>query len=138
MNDATSTLNDSRVVVLLVDDEPIVLRLCQQILNLGGYRVIQATSGQEALRLLQQNDVEIGLALLDIMMPGMNGIELGEQIQRRRPSTPIVLMTGYGPREIAQVIGDKNPYRIIWKPFKTESLLRMIENVLSVSAGASA
>jgi len=47
-------------------------------------------------------------------------------------------MTGYGPHEIARVVGDNNPYRIIWKPFKADSLRRMIENVISGSAsGAS-
>jgi DNA-binding NtrC family response regulator len=46
-------------------------------------------------------------------------------------------MTGFGPREIAEVAGKDNPYRILWKPFKTESLLQMIENVLGESERAS-
>jgi len=124
--------------ILLVDDEPGVLRLCYQILNLDGYRVLQATSGEEALRLLQKNSEGLDLALLDVIMPGMNGIELAKRIQAIYPNTPIILMTGYGPHEIARVVGDNNPYRIIWKPFKADSLRRMIENVISGSAsGAS-
>jgi len=47
-------------------------------------------------------------------------------------------MTGFGPQEIARVTGENNPYRIIWKPFKTESLLRMIENALSGSGATPA
>ena len=64
--------------ILLVDDEPGVLRLCYQILNLDGYRVLQATSGEEALRLLQKNSEGLDLALLDVIMPGMAGDELVE------------------------------------------------------------
>jgi len=123
--------------ILLVDDEPGVLRLCYQILNLDGYRVLQATSGEEALRLLQQNSEGLDLALLDVIMPGMNGIELAKRIQAIYPDTPIILMTGYGPHEIARVVGDNNPYRIIWKPFKADSLRRMIENVISGSASGA-
>ena len=52
------------------------------------------------------------------------------RIQAEKPNVPVVLMTGFGPQEIARVAGDNNPYRIIWKPFKTESLLRMIDNAL--------
>jgi two-component system cell cycle sensor histidine kinase/response regulator CckA len=121
--------------ILLVDDETMVLSLCQRILRLGGYNVIAAGSGTEALRRVQDSAEKIDLALLDVIMPGMNGIELANQFLRVSPGTPIVLMTGYGPNEIARVIGD-HPYRIIWKPFKTESLLRMIENALGGATDA--
>jgi CheY-like chemotaxis protein len=89
-----------------------------------------------ALRLIQNSAQSIDLALLDLMMPGMNGIELAKQLQSGNPEVRIVLMTGYGPAEIARLIRD-NPYRIIWKPFRTESLLRMIENALGGSSSAA-
>lgn len=119
--------------ILLVDDEPAVLKLCQQILKIDGHSVLQATSGEEALHVLQQNKAVIDLALLDVMMPGMNGVELASHIGATNPDIPIVLMTGYGPKEIASVVGDKSPHRIIWKPFQAESLRQMIENVLNNS-----
>ena len=128
--------DDALETILLVDDEPGVLRLCYQILNLDGYKVLQATSGEDALRQLQRNTGGLDLALLDVIMPGMNGIELAKRIQAIYPHTPIILMTGYGPHEIARVVGDNNPYRIIWKPFKADSLRRMVENVISSSTGA--
>ena len=115
--------------ILLVDDEATVLNLCQTILRLGGYAVIAAGSGTEALRLVQDNTEKIDLALLDVMMPGMNGIELAKRVQNANPGIRVVLMTGYSPNDIARVLSDDR-YRIIWKPFKTESLLRMIENAL--------
>jgi two-component system, cell cycle sensor histidine kinase and response regulator CckA len=122
--------SETMETILLVDDEPVVLKLCGQILKLGGYTVREATGGEEALRLVDE-DGTIKLALLDVMMPVMNGIELAKRIQGLYPDIRIVLMTGFGPREIAQVAGNNNPYRIIWKPFKAESLLREIANVLN-------
>ena len=98
--------------------------------------VLSAASGADALHLLQNKPAD--LALLDVIMPGMNGIELAARIQKTNPDTKILLMTGFGPREIAQVAGKENPYRIIWKPFKTESLLQMIQNVLGETAETSA
>jgi CheY-like chemotaxis protein len=82
---------------------------------------------------LGQNKAAINLVLLDVMMPDMNGVELAGRIQAVNPAIPIVLMTGYGPKEIASVVGDKSPHRIIWKPFQADSLRQMIENVLSNS-----
>jgi CheY-like chemotaxis protein len=117
--------------VLVVDDEPTVLTLCQRILERGGYTALAAPDGFEALRLLQTHHVD--LALLDVMMPRMNGLELARKIQAEKPDVKIVLMSGYGPQEIGRVVGNIQPHRVIWKPFKTESLLRMIENVLSGS-----
>jgi two-component system cell cycle sensor histidine kinase/response regulator CckA len=116
--------------ILVVDDEPTVLNLCRRILQLGGYSVVSANNGNDALRVLQSNPNPIDLALLDVMMPGMNGIELATRIQGSKPEIPVVLMSGFGPQEIARVAGDIKSYRIIWKPFKTESLLRMIENAM--------
>jgi two-component system alkaline phosphatase synthesis response regulator PhoP len=114
--------------ILVVDDEPTILTLCQRILELGGYEVLTASGGEEALRTLQNRAID--LALLDIMMPGLNGIELAARIKKTYSDLPTVLMTGYSLREIQHVVGPHNPYRVIWKPFKTESLLQMIENVL--------
>ena|SRR2546427_9927166 len=120
--------------ILLVDDEPTMLRLCQQILESGGYEVLPAANAAEALRLLQSDTGAVDLLLSDVVMPGMNGIELAKRIQNTNPHTKIVLMTGYSAGEITRLSGKNNPYRIIWKPFKAESLLRMIENVLDSPA----
>ena len=94
--------------------------------------MLQACDAQQALRLFQNSKTTIRLALLDVIMPGTDGLELAKQLQSTSPNTRVVLMSGYGSTEIKK-LGRENPYRIIWKPFKTESLLRMIENALSGS-----
>jgi CheY-like chemotaxis protein len=125
--------------IVLVDDEPAVLQLCQTILKRGGYRVLSASGPEEALMLLENanSSDSIDLALLDVMMPVMNGVELARRIQSAHPNIKVVLMTGFAANEIHAVTGDSCPYRIIWKPFKTESLLQMIENALQDSESAS-
>src|ERR1700693_1140578 len=123
--------------ILVVDDDPMVMSLCQQMLNRGGYVVVPVRSGSEAVSLLKTTPSTVDLALIDEMRPGMNGIELANHIKNTHPGTKIVLMSGYGPREIEQVIGP-NSYPIIWKPFKTESLLRMIENALGSGMATTA
>ena len=119
--------------ILVVDDEPTVLLYCERVLELAGYRVAQARSGQEALRVSQGLKHPIDLALLDVMMPGMNGIELATHLRAAQPNLPIVLMSGFGPQEIGRVVGEHS-YRIVWKPFQRDSLLRMIDNARGVSA----
>ena len=122
--------------ILLVDDEPGVLTLCQTILKSGRYNVLSAGGGEDALRLLQDSATRVDLALLDVMMPGINGVELATRILAESPAIKVILMSGYAQEEVASVVGD-HPYGIIWKPFKTESLLRMIENALGNTPSAT-
>ena len=115
-------------IILVVDDEPTVLSLCVRMLSRSQHEVLRATSGLEALSVLENSSPD--LALLDVMMPGMNGIELANRIQDTHPQTKILLMTGVDRREIEKAVGATNTYRILWKPFKTESLTQMVDNVL--------
>ena len=119
--------------ILVVDDEPTVLSFCERILQMGGYRVLRAGGAEAALRVSSNAAHPIDLALLDVMMPGLNGIELAGRLRAVQPELPIVLMSGFGPQEIGRVVGE-HKYRIIWKPFQRDSLLRMIENALGQSA----
>jgi CheY-like chemotaxis protein len=123
--------------ILVVDDEPVVLRLCQTIMRRGGHESVAASGGAEALRLVQDDAGAIDFALIDVMMPVMNGIELAGRIRQMRPAVKIVLMSGFSPREILPLVGS-HPYRVIWKPFKSESLLQMIENASDDSVSAHA
>jgi CheY-like chemotaxis protein len=106
--------------ILVVDDEPVVLSPCQNILtSLGAYHVVAMSSALEAARFCENHtSPTVDLALIDVMMPGMNGIELANRIRNDRPTTKIVLMSGFGPRDIARVAGGNNPYRIIWNHSK--------------------
>jgi CheY-like chemotaxis protein len=107
------------------------------MLQVHGYGVVLASGGEEALRLSCDSRHSIDLALLDIMMPGLNGIELAARLRAAHPVLPVVLMSGYSLIEIKRLVGE-HPYRVIWKPFKTDSLVRMIDNALGESTSATA
>ena len=119
--------------VLVVDDEATVLNFCKLILTRGGLQVLTATSGPDAVRLVEHGETRIRLALLDVVMPGMTGFELAARLRQADSNIDILLMTGFSVNEVRNIAGGDCPYRIIWKPFKAESLLRMVQTVLDAS-----
>ncbi|HEY1337445.1 MAG TPA: response regulator [Bryobacteraceae bacterium] len=116
--------------ILVVDDEATVLNFCKLILTRSGFAVVEARNGEEALRQVPPSGSPIRLALIDVVMPGMNGFELAKQIRRRAPRMEILLMSGYSVSEVKNIAGGDHPYRVMWKPFKADSLVRMIQTVL--------
>lgn len=80
--------------VLVVDDDPVVGRSFTRVLSKKGYVVVTAENGQEALDRIGREEYD--LVFTDIKMPGMNGLEVAEQVKARRPWIPVVIVTGYG------------------------------------------
>ena len=115
----------------MVDDDPIPLEICSAVLQRAGYGVLVASSGEKALHLCQSASRPIDLAVVDIVMPVMNGIQFVKRLETFNPTTRIVLMSGYSADEVERIVGDEaSNYRCIWKPFEPVTLLRMIRNVL--------
>src|SRR5437879_8302827 len=87
--------------VLVIDDEVFVRSLTHSMLTRYGYNVITASSGEEALRLLEKwPDVEINLALVDLVMPGLlNGVQTVEAIHKLRPGLPFLYCSAYSEEE---------------------------------------
>lgn len=81
--------------VLIVEDEPHVLRLSHGVLETLGYQVRTASSGREALDLLAEHGDRIDCLLTDVVMPGLSGVELATQVRARWPRMAIVFMSGY-------------------------------------------
>jgi CheY-like chemotaxis protein len=80
--------------VLVVDDDPVVGKSFNRVLTQQGYVVVTASNGHEALSKLQDGDYDC--VFTDIRMPGMDGLELAEQVHARKSWTPVVIVTGYG------------------------------------------
>ena len=115
--------------ILIADPDPHTLNLVENILGNGGYEVMRAASHGDALRCLENAASIVNLALLDVMLPGANGVDLAKYVQSRSPATQVVL-TAHSTPEHAARLTIQNAYRIIWKPFDAESLLRMVARVL--------
>ena len=83
--------------ILFVDDHEVLARLSCEILEMNGYRAVSAYNAQEALKRFEQEDFDI--LVTDFRMDGMNGLELAREVHARRPETPVIIVTGYGPIE---------------------------------------
>jgi DNA-binding response OmpR family regulator len=115
--------------IVVVDDQAVVLEFCHITLERAGYQVFTASSGEQALRFFEPNRSPVDLALIDIMMPGMSGIELASHVEKL--NVRIVLMSGYSPDEVKRVIGQEaSRYRSMWKPFDAATLVQMTKNAL--------
>ena len=82
--------------VLVVDDDPVVGQSFNRVLSRKGYAVITANNGDEALAKLQSEHYDI--VYTDLRMPGMDGLDVAEQVKARQPWTPVVIVTGYGSK----------------------------------------
>src|SRR4051812_37406736 len=94
-----------RESILVVDDEPIILEITKTMLSRYGYGVITANSGHEAVHLFEAwPDIEIDLALVDLNMPEMSGVQFLQMLKRLRPGLPIVLFSGFPQDESLDTI----------------------------------
>jgi CheY-like chemotaxis protein len=88
--------------ILIVDDEPQVAEILAKSLGREGHQATIATSGEQALSLVSAHDPDA--LFLDVSMPGMNGLDVLAEVRRRRPSLPVVVITGHAtPDEVEQV-----------------------------------
>jgi two-component system NtrC family response regulator len=106
--------------LLIVDDERNYLFVLEDLLGEEGYRVVTADSGQEALKIIQEH--ELDLVITDMKMPGMDGMALLDQVHAQNPELPVIMMTAYGTVEKAVEAMKKGAFDYIKKPFENEEL----------------
>ena len=114
--------------VLLVEDEPSVRRATRVALLREGYDVTEAGSGEEALQLINSDDRGFDLLLTDIVMPGVSGLKLAAEFERKCPAIPVLLMSGYHD-DIAQ--STSTSYAYLPKPFSVQTLIAAVRDVVS-------
>jgi two-component system, cell cycle sensor histidine kinase and response regulator CckA len=116
--------------VLVVDDEDMVRRLASRMLAGLGYRVLEARSGQEAVRLLRRGAHRIQGVLTDVAMPGIGGRELGETIAQCWPQIRVLYMSGFAETRMVSA-GQLDPTQpFIQKPFTSEQLGSRVRELL--------
>jgi two-component system cell cycle sensor histidine kinase/response regulator CckA len=119
-----------RATVLVVDDEEMVRRLAARMLVTLGYRVLEARSGQEAVRLLRRGAHRIDGVLTDVAMPGIGGRELGETIARCWPQIRVLYMSGFAANRMVSDGALDPSVPFIQKPFTSEQLGRRVRELL--------
>jgi two-component system cell cycle sensor histidine kinase/response regulator CckA len=117
--------------ILVVEDEPIVRQLMRNVLDRGGYRVLEAASGVAALKIWQQQASTIALLLTDVVMPdGLTGWDLAEQLSKTQPRLKIVYTTGYGSELTSRGRTLQEGVNFVQKPFTPTKLLQTVRKCL--------
>jgi two-component system, cell cycle sensor histidine kinase and response regulator CckA len=116
--------------ILLVEDDEAVRAVAERALNRFGYQVLSASRGEDALRIADEHDGAIELLLTDIMMPGMNGVEVAASVARRRPGIQVFFMSGYADQDLVRQGLLEPGTHFLQKPFTPQELATRIRGIL--------
>lgn len=119
---------DTGETILVVDDEQLVRDLLVQFLSLRGYRALGVKDGTEALSMVERTPPD--LILLDLLMPGMDGVEVLRQLRQREYRGGVIIITGSHDEESLDEAWVMGPQEVIGKPIDLERLLMSIQLVL--------
>ena len=116
--------------VLLVEDEDSVRQLVRETLESRGYRVLEAANGQAALTVAANHPDSIHLVITDVVMPGLNGHELVQQLLPARPAIKILYLSGYAQDAFTTALAPEAQKTFLQKPFTLQSLARKVREIL--------
>ncbi len=120
-------------LILVVDDQPGVRRLVQEVFGEIGYRVLSAANGYEALELCRQHRPRV--VLLDMKMPVLDGLEALKELKQLYPSLVVFMMTAVGDGERINEAISSGAHTCINKPFDVFALRTLVEGVLQQEGG---
>jgi len=124
-------VRNDRATILVVDDEEGIRRSLKGVLEDEGYRVILAEDGDKALSLMEEESPD--LVLLDIWMPGKDGMVVLEEIRRGWPMLPVVMISGHGSIDLAVRATKLGAYDFVEKPLSLDKVLLTLRNALNYS-----
>ena len=125
------TARQGHETILVAEDEAVVRDMVVAALEHAGYRVVAASTGEDAVRLIDRMGEEIDLLLSDVVMPGMSGPDLYDRARRTRPDLKAVFMSGYSALAIGRPI--PNGITLLEKPFSTARLYDVVRETLAAS-----
>lgn len=119
--------------ILLVDDNREFLDSVRDVLEGEGYSVATAATGEGALRLVETQTFDV--VLMDIVMPGMNGVECLAEIKKRTPGTPVIMVTAYSVESRIRQALDHGAYAVLSKPLDMAKLFETVDEARSSGNG---
>ena len=130
-----ATVPTGKETILLVEDEPALCAAIRMTLTNLGYRVLEASTGPNALTVWQKHHAEIHLLLTDLMMPeGMSGRELAQRLIRKNSKLKVIYMSGYSPEVVSRDFPLQEGVNFLAKPFQTPQLAQTIRDCLDKPA----
>jgi two-component system cell cycle sensor histidine kinase/response regulator CckA len=110
--------------ILVVDDAPEIRRLVRGVLESQDFQIFEAADGADALELIRYPDLRIDLVITDLIMPRMNGIALADELDRLRPGTPLLFISGYVE---SCLFSSRRPHAVVLqKPFTAAQLVTSV------------
>jgi PAS domain S-box-containing protein len=116
--------------ILVVEDDAAVRLVTRRVLERAGYEVLVASDGLDALRVVEQFGGDLGAVVSDVTMPGMGGIELGQELRRRRPGIRMLYLSGYVENLLAVRGPNESGTDFLEKPFTASALLGRVRRLL--------
>jgi PAS domain S-box-containing protein len=117
--------------ILVIDDEPMTRMLAKKILEMVGFRVLQAQDGPEGIEMFLQHRPEIVAVLLDLVMPNKNGDEVFRELRAHSPAVPIVLVSGFHAGGVSDLFRGTIPAVFVEKPFEPEALIDAVREAVT-------
>ncbi len=121
--------------VLVVDDEPEILRLVETVLIRNGHKVMTASNGERAIEKVRKHGAAPDLLLTDVVMPGLSGPMIANQLHEQYPALKVLFMSAFEDRQVVRRYVKDQGYDLIAKPFSIEDLADKVKLVLDQNAG---
>jgi DNA-binding NtrC family response regulator len=117
-------------LILIVDDDPMLLRMTELVLEDQGYRVALAASGQSAIDFADSTGGKVDLVVLDLRLPDMDGVTVLKSLRSRWPSMRVLPATGYAPESMVSELMQAGAVAILEKPYDPEQLADAVKRAL--------
>jgi DNA-binding NtrC family response regulator len=124
--------------VLIVDDEPDVLRLVETVLARDGHQIVTANNGERALEKAREDGVVPDLLVTDVVMPGLSGPMVAEQLAQEIPGLKVLFISAFEDRQVVRRYVRDAGYELISKPFQIDELSTKVRQLLGGAASADA
>ena len=124
--------------ILVVDDEPAFREMIRLILEEDGHEVQLAANGIEALKKLRAEYQKLGLVILDLRMPGLDGLAVLKELRELAPALPVLVTTGYASDEEKQAALEQGAQRVLEKPYRVNDLRNALAELMNPAAAAKA
>jgi len=128
MSDVESKKLNSLLKILVIDDEPRIRDGCQMVLSEEGFKVALASDGNEGVQMIQEQHYDI--ILVDLMMPGLSGLEVLSLVKERHPDTVVIVITGYATLEHSISAMKRGAFDFIPKPFTPDQLRAVVAKAI--------
>ncbi len=123
--------------ILIVEDDESVRKFLSLSLKRLNFEVLEAENGQKALDVLLKQKKEVDLVLTDLIMPGMNGLELAEQLKKNNIKIPVIFGTGYADEHVEKLIDGNIQDFVVHKPYSVEEIVKKINHLIRKSDESS-